>query len=374
MKKFLALVVFGLGMLYSPRAASQQISSSVPPDVSHMSHKERKAFRKIGGTDASVTQYMGNAAKGIGGTISHKGHMLVEFYSQLFAHGQRTPIMRRPDEYGMKYEDVTFPSMDGVQLEGWYIPAANSKKLLIINHPMTCNRYGYPGHLPQWSIYWGGFEVNFLPELKHLHDAGYNILTYDLRNHGLSASANGGISGLGLLECRDVVGSVRYVKSRPDLAGMEVGLYSRCMGSISTAVAMSKWPEEFKDINLKAALFLNIVTGKTFVEKAAKLVGENPERVVARVNKRLHELSGFYLDEETPVPYIKDVKIPTMLVQIRRDFLIHGEDDGMKIFNALGAKDKELFWIEDSNQRFYAYNYFGQHPEKLVGWFDKHMN
>jgi len=24
----------------------------------------------------------------------------------------------------------------------------------------------------------GGFEVNFLPELKRLHEAGYNILTY----------------------------------------------------------------------------------------------------------------------------------------------------------------------------------------------------
>jgi pimeloyl-ACP methyl ester carboxylesterase len=43
----------------------------------------------------------------------------------------------------------------------------------------------------------GGFEVNFLPELKHLHDAGYNILTYDLRNHGQSGEANGVISGLG---------------------------------------------------------------------------------------------------------------------------------------------------------------------------------
>jgi hypothetical protein len=31
----------------------------------------------------------------------------------------------------------------------------------------------------------GGFEVNFLPEYKALHDAGYNILCYDIRNHGL---------------------------------------------------------------------------------------------------------------------------------------------------------------------------------------------
>jgi hypothetical protein len=53
--------------------------------------------------------------------------------------------------------------------------------------------------------------------------------------------------------------------------------------------------------------------------------------------------------------------------------LIHAEKDGQEIFDALGSADKELYWIEDSNQRFYAYNYFGQHPERLIDWFDRHM-
>ena len=29
--------------------------------------------------------------------------------------------------------------------------------------------------LPQWNTMFGGFEVDFLPELRHLHDAGYDI-------------------------------------------------------------------------------------------------------------------------------------------------------------------------------------------------------
>ena len=110
----------------------------------------------------------------------------------------------------------------------------------------------------------GGFEVNFLPELKHLHDAGYNILTYDLRNHGLKGQGNGGISGLGQLECRDVAGSIRYVKNRADLKTMKVGIYSRCLRSISTVMTMARWPEEFTHI--KAALFLNIVSARAFIE------------------------------------------------------------------------------------------------------------
>ena len=326
--------------------------------------------KHLGQNDAKITSYLGNVASNIANAISHVLHPMIEQYAQLFAHGDRTPVLRKPDEVGLQYEDVFFPSLDGVPLEGWFIPAA-SNKLLIINHPMPCNRYGYPGHLPPWNIMFGGFEVNFLPELKHLHDAGYNILTYDLRNHGLSGQGNGGISGLGQLECRDVVGSIRYVKNRADLKTMKVGIYSRCLGSISTVMAMARWPEEFTHI--KAALFLNIVSARAFIEKGAELIKADPEKAARQLDERLHELTGFHLDDETPVPYAKHVKLPTLMVQLRRDFLIDAEKDGNEIFNALGTAEKELFWIEDSNQRFYAYNYFGQKPEKLLSWFDIYL-
>ena len=30
-------------------------------------------------------------------------------------------------------------------------------------------------------------------------------------------------------------------------------------------------------------------------------------------------------------------------------------------------------WIEKLNQLFYAYDHFGQHPERLLGWFARQM-
>lgn len=89
------------------------------------------------------------------------------------------------------------------------------------------------GHLPECKGYFGGFDVNFLPELKVLHDTGYNILTHDLRNCGRSGEGNGRISGLGLLECRDVVGSVRHAREHPVMEKIH-NLFSRCMGGNST--------------------------------------------------------------------------------------------------------------------------------------------
>ena len=141
---------------------------------------------------------------------------------QGFSKVPRSPILRRPDEYGMAYEDVFFPSMDGTVLEGWYIPAkTKSNKLIICNHFSPGNRYGYAGHIDPWKTS-GGFEVNFLPKYKALVEAGYNVLAYDLRNLGFSSP--GAIGGYNpeFFEYRDVIGSLRYVRSREDTKSVKI--------------------------------------------------------------------------------------------------------------------------------------------------------
>ncbi|MTD52407.1 hypothetical protein [Amycolatopsis pithecellobii] len=70
------------------------------------------------------------------------------------------------------------------------------------------NRYGFPGHLKPYSDAWeasgNNIEVNFMPDYRHLHEAGYHILAYDLRNFGQSAAGSGGAIGNGIREHRDV--------------------------------------------------------------------------------------------------------------------------------------------------------------------------
>lgn len=326
--------------------------------------------KALGADDGSLVDSAVEAVKGVVGKLTDKLDPLTERYAGLFKTGLRTPVMRTPSDYGMDFEETWFPSMDGVPLEAWFIPA-NSDRLLIINHPMTCNRYGFPGHLPEFKGYFGGFEVNFLPELRHLHDAGYNILTYDLRNCGRSGEGNGGISGLGLLECRDVVGSVRYARDHDRLGRMRTSLFSRCMGGNSTIIAMSKWPEEFTHV--EALALLNVVSGPTFIERGAENLGLDPQEAAKRLDTRCRETTGFSLFDFRPQNYGSGVTIPTFMAQLRRDFLIHGETDGQAIFDSLASQQKELLWIDQSNQRFYAYNHFGQHPERLIEWFDRHM-
>src|ERR1700751_183963 len=174
---------------------------------------------------------------------------ILQYMADSFVQPLRAPVMHTPADEGLPYEDVPFPALDGVPLEGWFIPAAGSHRIIIANHPMTFSRSGIPPHLEPWHSIWNasgnGFEVNLVPDYKILHDAGYNLLTYDLRNHGLSSAANGGVVSGGILESRDVVGSLEYARARSATREMEIGLFSRCTGGNSTFSAMMRWPLAF---------------------------------------------------------------------------------------------------------------------------------
>ena len=188
----------------------------------------------------------------------------------------------------------------------------------------------------------------------------------------MSGEGNGDTSGIGLLECRDVLGSVRYAKSRKDLAVMTTGLYGRCMGANSTIIAMGKWPEEFAHI--KAVALINALTERHAIEKIAEVLKMDVGETTSQFDDRLHQVTGFRLDEMTPLPYAHGVKVPTLMLQMRRELFVNAERNGQEIFDAIAAIDKSLLWIDESNQRFYAYNYFGQYPERLLGWLNPRMD
>lgn len=86
----------------------------------------------------------------------------------------RAPVLRTPEEAGLDFEDVSFETADGIKIAGWFIPAGGNK-VIISNHFSPGNRYGFAGHL-EGMEFAGGFEVNFIPRYKALHDAGYSVL------------------------------------------------------------------------------------------------------------------------------------------------------------------------------------------------------
>jgi hypothetical protein len=61
------------------------------------------------------------------------------------------------------------------------------------------------------------------------------------------------------------------------------------------------------------------------------------------------------------------------MVQVLNDSLTRNPEDAQKTFDLLAGNEK-LFWTEGTTRRFKdGYNYFGRHPEKIIGFFDQHM-
>jgi uncharacterized protein len=285
----------------------------------------------------------------------------------------RSPILHTPDEEGLEFEDVTFPSRDGVPLEGWFIPAPGATRIVIANHPLWFSRAGLPSHLEPWRSIWApsgnDVEVNFVPDYRILHDAGYHVLAYDMRNFGLSGSANGGVIS-GIFEARDVLGSLDWVRSRDDLRGAAIGLFSRCMGANASLFAMREDPAAFHDVRCMVAP--QPLSPRVTLERSLTLAGVPAAAHIADLEARIRLLNSFRLDELSPIGPAAAVTVPTLLYQVRDDVLTD-PSDVQAVHDAIPIEDKDLFWIEGTTRRWDGYRYFAQEPGRVLDWFGRHL-
>lgn len=286
----------------------------------------------------------------------------------------RSFIHKTPDDHGMTgWYDLSIPSDDGTPLEAWYIPAkgGDSDKLVIFNHASPMCRSGFPGHFgPPWSNRDDG-EIDFVLQYKHLTDAGYNVLTYDLRNHGNSSSANNGLSGLGQWEWRDCVGVKKYVDSHPKLSRMKVALFSQCLGGISQYVAIARHPELFTNVRCMCSPM--VPTPEGLIERALQHMGLPQYREL--VDLELLKMGAFTLHECSLRIHAPQVKMPVLMWQVHDDARVSNPRDAQETFDLLGSREKELIWIEGTTQRFKdGYNWFGRHPTAVLRFLEKHMS
>jgi fermentation-respiration switch protein FrsA (DUF1100 family) len=130
-----------------------------------------------------------------------------------------------PANYGLAAEAVEFRSGDGLMLRGWYIPATDSVKTIIV-----CS--GANGSLEA--------DVHVTP---WLHEAGFNVLLFNWRAHG---NSEGEVVTLGFNERYDLIAAVRFAKSQ---SAERVGVLGFSMGgTVALATAAV-----FEDINAVVA-------------------------------------------------------------------------------------------------------------------------
>ncbi len=305
-------------------------------------------------------------------SISAEDHEKVKGLAAL-VKSPRSFIFKDPDYYGIEgWDDLTIPSADGTPLAAWYMPAkgGESDKLIIFNHALPMCRAGFPGHFGEpWSLL-DDSEIDFVIQYKHLTDAGYNVLTYDFRNHGQSGAANGGVSGIGQWEWQDCVGVKQYVDAHPRLGKMKVALFSQCLGGVSQYAAITKHPELFENVLCMAS---PLVPNMTAIFQAfGELQGIAQYQEL--IDLELLKLGGFPAADMSGALWAPAVKMPVLMWQVRDDAWTKNPQDAQYTFDRLGSEDKEMVWIEDTTRRFRdGYNWFGRNPEKVLSFFAKHF-
>lgn len=291
----------------------------------------------------------------------------------------RVPLLARPNEYGMEFESASIMSSDGVRLSAW-VMKRDSNKLVIVNHPLMCNRSGCVNGQD-------GVPVNFMPMLKALYDDGFNIITYDHRGQGESDGGRGAtligkeaIVGVGAVEWQDFVGVLNYVKGHERFKSMSIALLAICMGGNAALKACAQAPEAFQGLDIKCMVCLQpSISGNMISRFCLMKLGINLADDVAQ---RLSALGVPGVDARE---YVVHDKIPTMFVQTKADTYAGGGSvpglDAQAIYDACPAADKELLWIGPGTDkpygtglRFDGYNYFSHHPKDLLNYFAKYIH
>lgn len=126
-----------------------------------------------------------------------------------------TPVAR-----GLAYEDVRFPSADGIMLSGWFLPA-KGKRLGTVAYFHGNNK----------NISWHLRYVEWLPSY------GYDVLLFDYRGYGRS---EGIPTPRGVHD--DCVAALTYLRNRPDIDTNRLVVFGQSLGGSYALSALASMP------------------------------------------------------------------------------------------------------------------------------------
>jgi hypothetical protein len=124
-----------------------------------------------------------------------------------------------PADYGIEFEEVTFPSRDGVTISGWFLGGGSKDKVIACGHGLFRSRR----------------EV--LDRAAFFRKLGYDTLVFDFRRHGRSGGER---VTLGYQERLDFEGAIGFIRERRP--GAPVVLYGVSMGAAAALLAARETP------------------------------------------------------------------------------------------------------------------------------------
>ncbi len=244
-----------------------------------------------------------------------------------------------PSDLGLKYEEITFKSADGIKLSGWFIPNNKAKATVIVMH-------GYPAD-----------KANLLGIAEFLAK-DFNVFLFDFRSFGKS---EGSYTTVGYLEKNDLLGAIEYLRKEKNIT--KIGLYGFSLGG---AVALITNHE-----NVKA-----IVTDSAYARLSHMV--QHMYRIFFVFKYPLTYLTKLYgiiflkinVDDVNPVDNIKNLKVPILIIHAEKDSQIP-INEAYLLHN---ANKKAELWIVENAEHGMTHSINPEKYEKrVVRFFDENV-
>ena len=243
------------------------------------------------------------------------------------------------NKLGADYEDVSFTTSDGLELEGWYVPSKNGAAVISF--------FGRKG--PQRPA-------------RMLAEHGYGVLVFDRRGEGES---EGEPNAFGWGGDRDVKAAIDFLQGRPDVDPERIGGIGLSVGGEMMLEAASE-TDELKAIVSEGA--------------GARAFGEEMDQDIDGAGKYLNAIGSAVKNgaisvfaNQAPPPNLKDVVeriAPRPVMFIAAPNSKHGEELNRGYYQA--AREPKTLWeIPESSHVGGMDARPVEYERRVVGFFDE---
>jgi dipeptidyl aminopeptidase/acylaminoacyl peptidase len=248
-------------------------------------------------------------------------------------------------EWGLPYEDVTFPTTDGLTLRGWFVPSEQPDAPAILYAPAT-----------------GHDQRSGLSLVPAFHQAGYQVLLFSYRGHALSDGRKGEFT-YGDAESRDVDAAVRYLHETKGIR--RIGAIGHSAGAVSAILSAARNPRLGAVV---AVAPFNCVSEVWHTNRPVLV----PPFILDWTLWVSEKLKGFDREEVCPLRVVDRIAPRSLLV-------IHGTDDQritetqVRRLFAAAQEPKALWLVEGASHSGIRTPVLDALAPNVVGFFDESL-
>ena len=301
------------------------------------------------------------------GVLAGMVTVIVAYLSRMMISPPRQGLWATPADLGMAYEEVQFPARDGLRLSGWFIPAAGpdaeKKTTLILVHGWPWNRLGTTAETILTDLP-GSAPLQLLHLSQALNRSGFNILMFDLRNHGQSASSIP--VTFGLQESNDLLGALDHLADRQDVDSERIGVIGFSIGANTLLFALPR-----TDL-IQAAVAVQPTSATVFSSRyAANLLGPLG-RIPLAISALIYQaVGGLRLSAIDPIFAAAGASTtPVLYIQGTGDKW--GSVENVSDMVRATPNALEPFLVETSD-RFGGYQYVIDNPDLVRAFFEEQI-